>query len=698
MSHIITQFLSIERAQTWHSLFALLARDSALIYSRQTFNEAKIEKNRILNRYEDVLPFDNTLVQLRLPNSNKQYINANLVKFEAAKSCYILTQGPLCNTVSHFWKMVWQENSNAVIMLNKLVEKGRAKCFRYFPVECSVESIIIDGATDELHADVLKLQDVELNVELLSEVHYKSFVKRNLKITNTGTGETRSLRHYNYVDWPDFGEPSCPLAFLRFLSLLRSEHVLDDGSCPIIHCSAGIGRSGTFVFVDTILKLLASNDYDLVCSIDSFEVLQSLRSQRIGLIQTPEQLRFSYLTIIQAFGDKSFKINSRVFSDLVNYLSAQCDNVKSNECSWASNRIVQRFDITRGCDNHLNSPCAPTMDIVQQPDKHRNHSLTGSSDDSLTGSTNQHNPSEMFDNLSSSLSKGDAFVTSNPVNINVPHDDGLLDPPTSSLYVRQHGHVSSNGGGNVDNGTSMSSGGDNNDDAQFVVSRVSKYSNSIIEISDLERFASFDSACSGTKLSPVNLANIRSPDSSASSASESYYNKRFGIQIDRDICAVMDHMLQRCEALYHFCITVNPYLNLSITVAGLDVVDLKFAKSQLSSLTTSKPIIQVSSQSSQCSSSSSRDDISDNQNENPYPSVYAPPLDSFSRNNKDRHRSSAFNSSPSSSSSDEMSNWPPSDYLISDDDNEHSDSSSHSHSDNLNVSSSSDEGHNPTVP
>ncbi|KAL7675453.1 hypothetical protein ACOME3_001719 [Neoechinorhynchus agilis] len=113
--------------------------------------------------------------------------------------------------------------------------------------------------------------------------------------------ESRNIRHFNYIDWPDFGEPSTPQCFLHFLHECRRAGVFNDPyRPPIVHCSAGVGRSGTFIFVDIVLQMLAS-EYVSCEVIDLTSLLCDLRSQRMGLIQTPEQLRFCFVAILEAF-------------------------------------------------------------------------------------------------------------------------------------------------------------------------------------------------------------------------------------------------------------------------------------------------------------------------------------------------------------------------------------------------------------
>ncbi|XP_045671040.1 tyrosine-protein phosphatase non-receptor type 2 isoform X6 [Ursus americanus] len=204
---------------------------------------AKFPENRNRNRYRDVSPYDHSRVKLQ--NADNDYINASLVDIEEAQRSYILTQGPLPNTGCHFWLMVWQQNTKAVVMLNRVVEKE-------------------------------------------------------------SSGETRTISHFHYTTWPDFGVPESPASFLNFLFKVRESGSLNPEHGPaVIHCSAGIGRSGTFSLVDTCLVLMEKGD-----DINIKQLLLNMRKYRMGLIQTPDQLRFSYMTIIE--GAKFIKGDSNI--------------------------------------------------------------------------------------------------------------------------------------------------------------------------------------------------------------------------------------------------------------------------------------------------------------------------------------------------------------------------------------------------
>jgi tyrosine-protein phosphatase non-receptor type 1 len=145
-------------------------------------SEAKKTQNRRLNRYRDVNPYDHSRVILK--RQNLDYINANLVKLERAKRHYILCQGPLEHTVGHFWLMIWEQQSKAILMLNKIIEKKQIKCHPYWPKG--------EGQKLELH-------DVGLTVEFLSAENYKNFSKRLFKVTDMESTKSREVIQFHYT-------------------------------------------------------------------------------------------------------------------------------------------------------------------------------------------------------------------------------------------------------------------------------------------------------------------------------------------------------------------------------------------------------------------------------------------------------------------------------------------------------------------
>ncbi|KAG7475233.1 tyrosine-protein phosphatase non-receptor type 2 [Solea senegalensis] len=271
------EFEDIDSFGGWQNLYNEI-RNQAGEYP---YKVAKLPANRNLNRYRDVSPYDHSRVKLE--NSDNDYINASLVMMEEAQRAYILSQGPLRNTCGHFWLMVWQHCCKAVIMLNRVIEKGSEKCAQYWP-------------TSKEHQ--MSFTDMGFVVRLLSEEDRFYYTIRLLELQNIKTGESREIYHFHYTTWPDFGVPESPASFLNFLLKVRESGSLSPEHGPsVVHCSAGIGRSGTFALVDTCLVLIDKRKNP--SSVDIQKVLLDMREYRMGLIQTPDQLRFSYMAVIE---------------------------------------------------------------------------------------------------------------------------------------------------------------------------------------------------------------------------------------------------------------------------------------------------------------------------------------------------------------------------------------------------------------
>uniref|UniRef100_T1IJ27 protein-tyrosine-phosphatase n=1 Tax=Strigamia maritima TaxID=126957 RepID=T1IJ27_STRMM len=283
MKSIEDEFKEIDRLGDWPRLFQQIKTDSSTYdYS---FKDARKSENKNLNRYRDVSPYDHSRVKLY--GGNCDYINASLVQVPQARRTYILAQGPLPHTASHFWQMTWEQNSKAILMLNKVIEKNQVKCHQYWPLGRA------NGGEDEMI-----FKDIRLKVQLRGNEENSFYTLRRLKLTHLETQEVRTVLHFHYTTWPDFGVPESPWEFLIFLLIVRNAGVLDENVGPaIVHCSAGIGRSGTFCLVDSCLVLIEQNRN--ANSINIKEILMDMRKYRMGLIQTPDQLRFSYLAIIE---------------------------------------------------------------------------------------------------------------------------------------------------------------------------------------------------------------------------------------------------------------------------------------------------------------------------------------------------------------------------------------------------------------
>ncbi|XP_069739763.1 tyrosine-protein phosphatase non-receptor type 1-like isoform X2 [Narcine bancroftii] len=271
------EFAEVDRSGSWSTLYQDIRHQA----SDFPCKVAKLPENRNRNRYRDVSPFDHS--RIKLQQGDNDYVNASLIKMEEAQRSYILTQGPLPNTCGHFWEMVWEQKSRGVVMLNRLIEKGSIKCAQYWPSQEEVDMIF---------------PDTHFKLTLISEDVKSYYTVRQLEVENLATKETREILHFHYTTWPDFGVPESPASFLNFLFKVRESGSLNPEHGPImVHCSAGIGRSGTFSLVDTCLLLMDKRKEPL--SVDVKQVLLEMRKYRMGLIQTADQMRFSYMAIIE---------------------------------------------------------------------------------------------------------------------------------------------------------------------------------------------------------------------------------------------------------------------------------------------------------------------------------------------------------------------------------------------------------------
>ncbi|XP_063153128.1 tyrosine-protein phosphatase non-receptor type 1 [Candoia aspera] len=281
------EFQRLDQADSWAAIYQDIKHEA----SDFPCKVAKHPRNKNRNRYRDVSPFDHS--RIKLLQGDNDYVNASLIKMEEAHRSYILTQGPLPNTCGHFWEMIWEQKSRGVVMLNRVMEKGSIKCAQYWPQKEEKEMFF---------------EDTNFTLTLISEDIKSYYTVRQLELKNLVTHERREILHFHYTTWPDFGVPESPASFLNFLFKVRESGSLSPEHGPIVvHCSAGIGRSGTFCLVDTCLLLMDKRKDP--SSVDIKQVLLEMRKYRMGLIQTADQLRFSYLAVTEGakfiMGDSS---------------------------------------------------------------------------------------------------------------------------------------------------------------------------------------------------------------------------------------------------------------------------------------------------------------------------------------------------------------------------------------------------------
>ncbi|KAL0279954.1 UNVERIFIED_CONTAM: hypothetical protein PYX00_001395 [Menopon gallinae] len=231
----------------------------------QPCTAADLPCNRPKNRFTNILPYDHSRFKLQPVDDEEgsDYINANYVPGHNSPREFIVTQGPLHSTRDDFWRMVWESNSRAIVMLTRSVEKGREKCDHYWPY------------------DTLPVYYGDISVTLLNQTHYVDWSITEFLVCR---GETsRVIRHFHFTTWPDFGVPSPPQTLVRFVRAFR-ERVGPEQRPIVVHCSAGVGRSGTFIALDRILQLMKTSD-----KVDIFGIVWQMRKERVWMVQTEQQ-------------------------------------------------------------------------------------------------------------------------------------------------------------------------------------------------------------------------------------------------------------------------------------------------------------------------------------------------------------------------------------------------------------------------
>lgn len=261
------------------------------------------------NRYANVEVFTNNRIRLKLPEGCEanDYINASPIRLQdsvsGAERYFIATQGPKEGIFGHVWRMVWEECGDVVVivMLTQTHESGREKCFQYFPRDME-DPVLAVNEDEELEDDfkaVLTLKSVTEDKSTQSTVREMELRKED--------GGTKTVWHLLFEGWPDFSIPEDEArdALVRLIHLSEEKNSVKT-SPRIVHCSAGVGRSGTFIALDHLIKELAAGNMDVVPEEKDpiAEVVDELRQQRMMMVQSDSQYYFLYDLVRQLWKER----------------------------------------------------------------------------------------------------------------------------------------------------------------------------------------------------------------------------------------------------------------------------------------------------------------------------------------------------------------------------------------------------------
>ncbi|XP_073524790.1 receptor-type tyrosine-protein phosphatase delta isoform X29 [Phyllobates terribilis] len=274
----LTQIESGENVTGMELEFKRLASSKA---HTSRFISANLPCNKFKNRLVNIMPYESTRVCLQPIRGveGSDYINASFIDGYRQQKAYIATQGPLAETTEDFWRMLWEHNSTIVVMLTKLREMGREKCHQYWPAERSAryQYFVVDP---------------------MAEYNMPQYILREFKVTDARDGQSRTVRQFQFTDWPEQGVPKSGEGFIDFIGQVHKtkEQFGQDG--PIsVHCSAGVGRTGVFITLSIVLERMR---YEGV--VDIFQTVKMLRTQRPAMVQTEDQYQFCYRAGLEYLG------------------------------------------------------------------------------------------------------------------------------------------------------------------------------------------------------------------------------------------------------------------------------------------------------------------------------------------------------------------------------------------------------------
>ncbi|MCI4379489.1 hypothetical protein PGIGA_G00228910 [Pangasianodon gigas] len=261
----------------FHEEFAELPK---LLHDLAT-SDADLPWNRSKNRFTNIKPYNNNRVKLLsepgIPGSD--YINASFVSGYLCPNEFIATQGPLPGTVADFWRMIWETRTKTIAMLTQCFEKGRIRCHQYWPEDNKPVTvfgdIIITKLTEDVHPD---------------------WTVRALRVEKHG--DYMVVHHFNYTSWPEHGVPESSSTLIQFVKAVRSNRGHDNATI-VVHCSAGVGRTGVFIALDHLIQHIRDHDF-----VDVYGLVAELRSERMCMVQNLAQYMFLYQSTLDLLTSK----------------------------------------------------------------------------------------------------------------------------------------------------------------------------------------------------------------------------------------------------------------------------------------------------------------------------------------------------------------------------------------------------------
>ena len=299
---------------------------------RYPWTAAKADGNIGKNKFRDTLPYDKSRVILRQEGAslNLDYINASHIPGAYVPHKFIAAQGPRQNTVEDFWRMVIEQDVNEIIMLTNLNEGGKQKCERYFTTE---------------HYPVETFGRIK--VYFKTEDTFLAYIIRQMTVTNGLI--TREVRQFHFTAWPDHDVPTVFKETLQFVNIVK-QTILNLENPIIVHCSAGVGRTGTFITIFNLLQQINNQQ-----PISIYRIVDEMREHRPQMVQTFRQYKFIYLSVLELlYVDTAIPANQ--------FPATYQDLLKSDQEGGITFLFEQYFELQYQCEKGFPIVCTVAME------------------------------------------------------------------------------------------------------------------------------------------------------------------------------------------------------------------------------------------------------------------------------------------------------------------------------------------------